>query len=301
MPIKVKKVKAPIRRKKIGRQKQKQRQTVSVNVNIDQSKRTTGTKRIPIIKEPPKLSISPTFYSQPNPIPTLNNNIIRDEILRNQQAMRLSNYNRNINNLNNINNFEVEEVIENLVSDNPTTNRQEIVDWNKGVDQKLKTEPMNITFLNQEEKSDNALGNLVYKEKKSQEEKLVDEAFDKNLEQEEDEKLKTEPTNIITLKTGEKINMKIYPIFKDIIYEKRQEETQRKINEIQQNLIVKDYIPPKKGRPSKADKEIKRVEIAIRKAEEEKQKEINKLERKAKQILKENTGRIGKTKKVDLI
>jgi len=197
MTIKVKKGKTPIKRKiakKIG-QKQKQKQVVNVKVNIDQSKKNVGVRK-PIIKEPdvkPKILNLPTFYSQPytqpSVIPTLNNNILKDEKLRKEQEVKLGDFSKNASNLSNIPNKEVEQVINNLTSDNPTTNQQEIGIWNLGVDKKLKTEPINIVTLNEDEKQDNALSNLVYHSKKTEEQKEVEDAIDDNEEQENNETL----------------------------------------------------------------------------------------------------------------
>jgi hypothetical protein len=211
MTIKVKKGKTPIKRKiakKTG-QKQKQKQVVNVKVNIDnsvvpraryvvpagdQSKKNVGLRK-PIIKEPdvkPKILNLPTFYSQPSVIPTLNNNILKDEKLRKEQEVKLGDFSKNVSNLSNIPNKEVEQVINNLTSDNPTTNKQEIAIWNLGVDKKLKTEPVNIVSLNEDEKQDNELSNLVYHSKKTEEQKEVNEAIENNEEQ-EDNQIAQEP------------------------------------------------------------------------------------------------------------
>lgn len=293
MSIKVKKVKAPIRRKKVG-QKQKQRQSVNVNVNIDQSKRTSGTKRTPIIREDvkPKILSLPTFYSQPytqpNLIPTLNNNIIKDEVLRKQQQVKLGDFNNNVSNLKNIPNKEVESVIDNLVSDNPTTNKQEIFDWNLGVEQKLKTTPMNITFLKEEEKSDNALGNLVYKEKKSQEEKLVEEAFDENLEQEQEEDETAEPVKAKRNKTysnmtKDELKEFYYQLVDELKIENPLNGMEIKgltIDEFRNNYIKPIY-DKKKEEQKEIQKQINLIEKNIIKYEKEKEQARNKKKSKS--------------------
>ena len=142
------------------RQKQKQQQTVNVKVNLG------STSNNPKSLQPPNY----TFYTQPagqiesasfTETNRLLNNILQENKMRNNQRNTLN----NISGLSNI----VEQNINKQLWDDPETNGPNYSSqFDNLLFQKLPSTKLGITELNKEEKSDNALSDLVYTSKKSQ-------------------------------------------------------------------------------------------------------------------------------------
>ena len=184
---------------------QQQKQTVNVKINIPEPKTKKRRKRTKksiidtknlsnhirqsntgqVIYQPSNNLPRPiTFYSQSYSQP-LTNSIMEENRTRTQNSNTLGSYNTGLSSNRTIDLMNQEKVVNILTNDDPTTNYYDNSTFNAGeIHPKLPNVNFGIVELNNEEKSNNALSNLVAHEKKSKVELNVNNVLDEQLVEE---------------------------------------------------------------------------------------------------------------------